>query len=492
MTRLAETELASLPAAVPVPRVRPAAVGIVHLGLGAFHRAHQVEFTDDALARAGTPDARWGICGVSLKTAGARDKLAPQDGLYTLVYRSPEGTARRVLGALREVRFLGEERHEVHQRLVAPETAIVSLTITEKGYGHDPASGRLDPAHPEIAPDLADPQHPGSAVGLIVASLEARRATHGRPYTVLCCDNLPHNGALVRGLVLDFARARDERLAQWIEQHVAFPATMVDRIVPATTAADVEENDRALGVHDAAAVVCEPFRQWVIEDTFVAGRPAWELAGAQLVADVAPFEAMKLRLLNGSHSALAYLGFLAGHEFIYQVAAQPEFVAYMRALMAEAVPTLRVPASVDLAAYREALVRRFGNPALPHRTRQIAMDGSQKLPQRLLATVRENLATGRPIARLTLAVAAWMRYVSGVDERGIAIDVADPLRADLAAIARQHRGNAAALADAYMGVKPIFGDDLPHDPRFAAAVRDWLVTLFRDGAARTVHTCIQR
>jgi fructuronate reductase len=368
----------------------------------------------------------------------------------------------------------------------------VSLTITEKGYGHDPATGRLDPAHPEIAPDLADPAHPASAVGLIVASLDARRLSHGKPYTVLCCDNLPHNGALVRGLVLEFARGRDPALAQWIERHVTFPATMVDRIVPATTAGDLDENDRALGVTDAAAVVCEPFRQWVIEDAFVAGRPPWELAGAELVADVAPFETMKLRLLNGSHSALAYLGFLAGHEFIYQVAEHPAFLAYMRALMAEAVPTLRVPASVDLAAYRDALVRRFGNPALPHRTKQIAMDGSQKLPQRLLGTVRENLAAARPIERLSLAVAAWMRYASGVDEQGRAIEVADPMRAQFAEIAARHRGDPRALCDALLGLRAIFGDDLAGDPRFADRVRGWLEILFRDGAARAVDACNQR
>jgi fructuronate reductase len=492
MTRLAETELDALLPGVVAPAARPAAIGIVHLGLGAFHRAHQVEFTDDALRLAGTPAAPWGICGVSLKTAGARDKLAAQDGLYTLVRREARGVERRVLGSLREVRFLGDERHEVHARLAAPETAIVSLTITEKGYGHDPATGRLDPAHPEIAPDIVDLERPRSAVGLIVASLDARRLSHGRPYTVLCCDNLPHNGALVRGLVLDFAQRRDVALAAWIERHVAFPSTMVDRIVPATTPADVEENDRAVGMHDAAVVVCEPFRQWAIEDAFVAGRPPWELAGAEIVSDVAPFETMKLRLLNGSHSAFAYLGFLAGHEFVYQVAAQPEFVAYMRALMAEAAPTLRVPASVDLVAYRAALVERFGNPALPHRTKQIAMDGSQKLPQRLLNTIRENLAAGRPVTRLALAVAAWMRYVAGVDERGAPIDVADPLKAQFAAIAQRHRGDARALRDALLGLRAVFGDDLPRDPRFTEPLGAWLEQLFRDGAARTVAACNQR
>jgi fructuronate reductase len=267
---------------------------------------------------------------------------------------------------------------------------------------------------------------------------------------------------------------------------------MVDRIVPATTDGDIADNDAALGVHDAAPVVCEPFRQWVIEDAFVAGRPAWDRAGAELVDDVAPFEAMKLRLLNGSHSALAYLGYLAGHEFIYQVAGVPAFERYMRALMAEAVPTLRVPARVDLAAYRDALVTRFRNPALPHRTRQIAMDGSQKLPQRLLATARENLAAGRPIERITLAVAAWMRYVSGRDERGGSIDVSDPLAPRFAAAAAAHRDDPGRFARALLGIEAIFGADLPVEPRFAAPVAAWLAQLHEHGAAGTVERCNAR
>jgi fructuronate reductase len=262
---------------------------------------------------------------------------------------------------------------------------------------------------------------------------------------------------------------------------------MVDRIVPATTDADIADNDAVLGVHDAAPVMHEPFRQWVIEDTFAAGRPTWEHVGAQLVDDVEPFEAMKLRLLNASHSALAYLGFLAGYEFIYEVAAQPEFVAYMRALMRDEVaPTLALPDGVDVAAYQNALVERFRNPALPHRTQQIAMDGSQKLPQRLLGTVRDNLAAGRPIDRLALGVAAWMRYVAGVDEAGQTIKVADPLAADFARIASEHRGDPAALARGLLGVKAVFGDDLPAAAPFAAAVIPWLTSLYVDGAARTV------
>jgi fructuronate reductase len=245
-------------------------------------------------------------------------------------------------------------------------------------------------------------------------------------------------------------------------------------------------------MHDAAPVVFEPFKQWVIEDEFVTPRPAWEVGGAELVADVAPFEAMKLRLLNASHSAFAYLGFLAGHEYIYQVAAQPDFVVLMRRLMSDEVtPTLQVPVGVDVAAYRDALLRRFANSALPHRTQQIAMDGSQKLPQRLLATARDNLAAGRPMPLLTLAIAGWMRYVAGRDEGGRAIKVDDPLASQFAVIAEAHRDDPRGLARALFGMRAIFGDDLGREPRFIEPVTKWLAALYADGAARTVARAIQ-
>ncbi len=486
MTRLSSATLPALRADVTRPAYdfRPIGTGIVHLGIGAFYRAQGAVYTDDVLAR---QPKDWGICGVSLRSPDVRDRLAPQDGLYTAVEKSPAGVRRRVIGSVREVLFLGDERNKVQARLAAATTRIVSLTITEKGYCHHPATGELDLDHPDVVHDLADPGHPQTAVGLLVAALEARRNSHAKPFTVMCCDNLPHNGALVRGLVLAFAKAQGSQHSQWIEESVCFPSTMVDRIVPATTEADIAENVAALGVNDAAPVMHEPFKQWVIEDTFAAGRPAWEHVGAQLVDDVEPFEAMKLRLLNASHSALAYLGFLAGHEFIYQVAAQPDFVAYMRMLMRDEVaPTLALPSGVDVAAYQNALVERFRNPALPHRTQQIAMDGSQKLPQRLLGTVRDNLAVGRSIDRLALGVAAWMRYVAGVDEAGRAIKVADPLAGDFARIAAVHRDDPAGLVRGLLGVRAVFGEDLPASTPFAENVTAWLTLLQREGAARTV------
>ncbi|MEP6997840.1 MAG: mannitol dehydrogenase family protein [Betaproteobacteria bacterium] len=490
MFRLDLSTLDALPATVETPKYDPrrVGIGIVHLGIGAFHRAQTAVFSDDALA---IERGDWGICGISLRSADVRDRLVPQDGLYTAVEKSPDGTRRRVIGSVREVLFLGDQRDPIRTRLIEPETRIVSLTITEKGYCHNPATGKLNPAHPDIAHDLAHPDQPKSAIGLIAHALDARRLSHGKAFTVLCCDNLPHNGALVQGLVLAFAAMRDAELSRWIAAEARFPSTMVDRIVPATTESDIADNDAALGLHDAAPVIHEPFKQWAIEDSFADGRPAWEEAGAQLVADVAPFEAMKLRLLNGSHSALAYLGFLAGREFIYQVAAEPAFVAYMRRMMErEVAPTLKVPQGVDLRSYQDALVQRFRNPALPHRTQQIAMDGSQKLPQRLLGTVRDNLAAGRPIDLLALAIAGWMRYVGGVDEHGHQIVVADPLASQLTRLAAAHRGDPATWARALLGVRAVFGEDLPADERLVAKLSAWLKALVADGAQRTVARAV--
>jgi fructuronate reductase len=266
---------------------------------------------------------------------------------------------------------------------------------------------------------------------------------------------------------------------------------MVDRIVPATTESDIADNDAALGLHDAAPVVHEPFKQWAIEDNFADGRPAWDRVGAELVADVAPYEAMKLRLLNGSHSALAYLGFLSGREFIYQVVADPVFVAYMRRMMErEVASSLKVPQGVDLRSYQDALVQRFKNPALPHRTQQIAMDGSQKLPQRLLGTVRDNLAAGRPIDLIALAIAGWMRYVGGVDEHAREIVVADPLAGEFKRLAAKHRGDPAASVRALLGIRAVFGDDLPGDERLVAKLIRGLDALVTDGAQRTVAAAV--
>lgn len=486
MERLTLATLERLPAAIVRPRYRPQAVsiGIVHLGIGAFHRAHQAMVTDDVLT---SDKGGWGICGVSLRSPAVRDRLAPQDGLYTAIERSAAAVRRRVVGSVREVLCLADQRDAVLERLASRAIAVATLTVTEKGYCHRPATGTLDFEHPAIVYDLAHPDAPQSALGVLVRALAMRRSTHGTPMTVVCCDNLPGNGALVAALVHDFAGALDPALAAWIEREVAFPSTMVDRIVPATTSADLAENDAALGCEDRAAVVHEPFMQWVIEDRFAGERPAWEDAGATLTGDVAPWEAMKLRMLNGSHSALAYLGYLAGYACVHEVVAQPDFAAWVRRLMErEVAPTLVVPHGANLADYREALLARFANPALGHRTWQIAMDGSQKLPQRILGTVRANLAHRRDVGLAALAIAGWMRYVRGDDEAGRPIDVSDPLAPRFAAIAARCGSEPRTYARALLALSEVFGDDLAQHPRFVSSVTGSLTTICRDGAASAV------
>ena len=489
MNRLSLRTLPALPATVIRPDYDPTqlSVGILHLGLGAFHRAHQAVYTDELLVR----DPRWGICGVSLKTPRAVEPLAAQDGLYTVLTKGSESTRARVIGSLRETVFAGADRVGLIRRFADPRITVVTATVTEKGYCHDPATGSLNRAHPDIVHDMQHPDAPESAVGIVTAGLAARRAANaGRltaPLTFVCCDNLPHNGTLVQGLVAAFARARDPALAEWIERNVTFPCSMVDRIVPATTDADIVETDRLLGVHDAAPVAAEAFGQWVIEDRFAGARPAWEEAGAQLVMDVTPFEMMKLRLLNGSHSTLAYLGFLMAHDFLWQAACDPLLAALIERQMAdEIVPTLATPPGADLAAYCAQLMQRFRNSALPHRTRQIAMDGSQKLPQRLLGTVRDRIGAGARYAHLALAVAGWIRYASGTDERGARIEVADPLAGTFAQIRRDARDDPGAIANGFLDLKAVFGADLVAHDAFRKRVGGNVVELFQDGARATL------
>ncbi len=487
MSRLHPDGLAALPADVRRPGYNRGALttGIVHLGIGAFHRAHQAAYTDDALNRAFGP---WGICGVSLRSPDTRDALAPQDGLYTVAVRDAGGERLRVVGSVTEVLVAPEDGQAVLERLTRPEVRVVTLTVTEKGYCHDPATGDLNEEHPGIRHDLTNPQRPETAPGFLVEALDRRRRAGVAPFTGLSCDNLPGNGDTLARILGRFAALRDPDLGRWVADHVACPNSMVDRIVPATTDDDRAAVARRLGCEDSWPVMTEPFTQWVIEDRFPTGRPAWELEGAELVSDVHPYETMKLRLLNGSHSTLAYLGYLGGYQTVSDTIADPAYARLIRELMDEEVtPTLQVPPGADLGRYKAALLERFANPALKHRTWQIAMDGSQKLPQRLLGTIRDRLAAGASIDRLALGVAAWMRYVAGRDENGRPIDVRDPLAERFAGIAARTGLDAASLAPALLAVREVFGDDLPRTPVFAASVTAALSRLLDQGARRTVE-----
>ena len=388
--------------------------GIVHLGIGAFHRAHQAWYTDLAMD-AGERD--WAIEGVSLRSADVAAQLNPQDGLYTVTERSREGSHTRLVGAVRSVAVATENAARVAKLLAAAETRIVSLTVTEKGYCRG-ADGALDFA---LAGD-------GSIYRFLAEALRQRHQAKLAGLTLLSCDNLAGNGEQLQRLVSEYLEHKDRPLAAWFERECACPSTMVDRIVPATTSGDRAELAQTIGLEDAAAVVTEPFSQWVIEDRFAAGRPAWERVGAQLVSNVAPFEAAKLRMLNGAHSALAYLGLLRGHTFVHEAVADLEIRPTVERLMRqEAAPSLIAAPGQNLARYADALLERFANPALNHRLSQIAMDGSQKVPQRWLETLAFHSSRGQDCPALLTAVAAWLRHVRG--DNG---PVDDPRARDLA------------------------------------------------------------
>jgi fructuronate reductase len=420
-----------------------APVGIVHLGIGAFHRAHQAVYTQLADA-----SGEWGICGVTLRSATVVNQLRPQDGLYSVLERGPRGDRLDVIGQVRDVVDGSSETGRLSARLAEPGVQVVTLTITEKGYRTGP----------------------GGAIDRLIAGLSARYRSGGAPITVLSCDNLNGNGEVLRDLILDNSPGE---VAAWAAQNVRFPCSMVDRIVPATTGADRAEAAGRLGLEDAALVVAEPFRQWVIQDDFAAGRPDWEKAGAELVADVAPYERRKLRVLNGSHSLLAYLGALAGYTTIAQAASDDALAeAAWRLIEQDVAPTLAGD-GLDVLNYGRTVLERFRNPALPHQTTQVAMDGSLKLGPRLLGTIRDARAAGRLPEAAILGVAAWMAYVEAATTTG-RLPLDDPHADVLRSAVQGSRGN---LADSLLAVEVVFGADLRQDEEFRRALTDRLAEL---------------
>lgn len=457
---------------------------IVHLGFGAFHRAHQAVYADILASEHGSD---WGYTEVNL--IGGEQQIADlnhQDNLYTVAEMSADAWTARVVGVVKEALHAQVDGLEtVLAKMCEPQVAIVSLTITEKGYCHSPATGELMLDHPLIVADLQNPHQPKSAPGVVVEALARRKAAGLPAFSVMSCDNMPENGHVMRNVVCAYARAVDAGLADWIESHVTFPSTMVDRIVPAVTPETLDKIEQLTGVRDPAGVACEPFRQWVIEDNFVAGRPEWEKAGAELVSDVIPFEEMKLRMLNGSHSFLAYLGYLAGYQHINDCMGDDNYRRAAHDLMLkEQAPTLKVQ-NVDLARYADLLIERYTNPALRHRTWQIAMDGSQKLPQRMLDSVRWHLADNSSFTLLALGVAGWMRYVGGVDEQGNAIEVCDPLLPVIQAAVQQSEEGESRVK-ALLAIEAIFGKDLPLKGQFVDRVTNAYLSLLSKGAKATV------
>lgn len=477
MPRLSPDLLSTLP--IPQPQYARDAVkpGIVHLGIGAFHRAHQAVYTEAVMNKQG---GDWGIIGCSLRSDSVKRQLEPQQGLYTLLERGSTNRPQ-IVGAVQQVLVGPENPAAIIAAMALPSVKIISLTITEKGYCHQPATGALNYEHADIQRDLGNPFSPVSAPGFLVAGLRERFRQNLPPVSILSCDNLPHNGAITRTVVMALAELIDPELALWIKEKVTFPGTMVDRIVPATTAEDISWLENQYGYEDQGLVMAEPFSQWVIEDDFCNDRPAWENAGALLVKDVAHYETMKLRLLNGSHSLLAYSGYLAGYTTIYRVVQDPNFLELTRRFMALTGTTFSPPHNFDLAAYQQQLRERFANPGLQHKTWQIAMDGSQKIPQRWLNSLRTLVARQENTQIFAFALAGWMRFISGTDENGDAIVVSDPMAANLMDISRRHQGDFAQQVAEYLALEPVFGTDLRDNSRLLQETAHWLERIYARG-----------
>ncbi|HZF27395.1 MAG TPA: mannitol dehydrogenase family protein [Steroidobacteraceae bacterium] len=462
---LSSGELKRLPAGVRIPAYDRAALqtGIVHFGPGAFHRVHQANYIDDVLHS----DPRWGICAVALHSTGVRDALAPQDGLYTTAILDTD-CSYRIIGALREVLVAPKDPAAVIARMIAPETRMVSATVTEKGYCLG-VGGVLDFEHPEIRHDLQAPHAPSTLVGYLVEALRLQCEAGGKPFMVVSCDNMIDNGERLRRAVVQFARHFDRALADWIEAEVAFPRTMVDSITPATDDALRERVTQALGVTDRWPVQRENFLQWVIEQHDRCDLSALQAVGVTLTDDVAAYDRAKLRLLNGAHSSLAYLGSLSGFETVSQAMASRELAGFVRRLMTEDIlPNVTAPRGLDLRQYIETILKRFRNPEIRHPLAQIAWDGSQKLPFRLFGTIADSMAVGRPIDRLCVPIAAWMHFVRTRAEH--ATRVVDPLAEQLFDIGVACRNSAASDVPRFLALSSVFPDELRNSRHFVIAL----------------------
>jgi mannitol 2-dehydrogenase len=459
-------------------------VGIVHVGVGGFHRAHQAMYLDRLMNDGEASD--WSICGLGMLPAdrGMRDALEAQDYLYTLVEKHGDGTWKaRVIGSIVDYLYAPDGVEAVIERLAEETIRIVSLTVTEGGYSIDEVSGEFDPTTPEVARDLEPGVAPESFFGLITEALARRRRRQIAPFTIVSCDNLQGNGRLARRAFTSFARLRDRELGEWLEDEVRFPSSMVDRITPATTDADRQELHERFGIDDRWPVVCEPFAQWVLEDSFSCGRPPYERAGVQLVEDVEPYELMKLRLVNCSHQGLCYFGRLCGYELVHDAAADPLFEALLRGYTeSEAIPTLPAVPGIDLERYEETLIGRLRNAEINDTIARLATFGSDRLPKWLLPVVRHQLTAGGSVRYAAAIVASWARYMEGIDERGQPIDVVDRHRERLIALAKRQREEPLA----FISNRELFGDVVDHE-RFVEPYLATLHSLHERGARQTLQ-----
>jgi mannitol 2-dehydrogenase len=485
MRALNADALASFASILPTPtydrtRVR---TGIVHIGVGGFHRAHQAAYLDQLMTQGKALD--WGIAGVGLLTQDRRmhEVMTAQDCLYTLVIKHPDGSLHpRVVGSIIQYLFAPDDPEAVLELMADPGIRIVSLTITEGGYLVHPVTGEFDADEASIQEDLRAGSTPSTAFGFITEALSRRRERGVPPFTVMSCDNIPGNGEVAHKMISAFARLKDPELAVWMESEVSFPNSMVDRITPVTTEADKALLNERFGVEDAWPVVCEPFIQWALEDSFSAGRPPFEDVGVQMVHDVEPYELMKLRLLNASHQALCYLGYLAGYRYAHEVCQDPLFTEFLLGYMDhEATPTLQPVPGVDLQQYKNQLIERFANPEVRDTLARLCAESSDRIPKWLLPVIREQLASGGEIARSALVVASWARYAEGQDEQGQPIEVVDRLRDQLIERARGQREEPLN----FISDRDLFGDLIDNE-RFVLAYRAALDSLHSRGALATL------
>ena len=488
--KLSNRNLAKLKAGIRTPAYDRTALfqGIVHIGVGGFHRAHQAVYLDDLLNLRDTE--RWGECGFGVLPSDIRmrDALKGQDCLFTVVQRSAQKQEARVIGSMTDYVYAPESCEAAIEKLASPDTRIVSLTITEGGYFLNEGTGEFMTDHPDIQHDIRHYNQPTTSMGYLTAALDRRRVRGLAPFTVMSCDNVQGNGHVVKKVLLELAGLQNIELERWIAEHVAFPNSMVDRITPATTDADRASVKDMFGLEDAWPVVTEPFLQWVIEDTFSNGRPAWERVGAELVADVAPYELMKMRLLNASHLAMGYLGALVGYTYVHEVMQDPLFTKFIEAFMEEVTPVVPIIPGVSLVEYKKVLMERFSNPTIMDQVTRICSEGSAKMPKWVLPSIVELEEQDGSVELLSFVVATWIHYLKrGVDEQGKKLDIVDARAGELTGVAKTIGTDPRPI----LAVQSIFGQTLPANTSFVGKVERALQRLNIQSAADTMRLYLE-
>jgi mannitol 2-dehydrogenase len=489
MTALNQANVGSLSIPVPSYDRSQVTVGIVHFGVGGFHRAHQAMYIDQLMEQGKALD--WGICGVGVMPFDLkmREAMQTQDCLYTLVEKAPDGSWEpRIIGSIVQYLYAPDDPEAVIEKMADPATRIVSLTVTEGGYNFHPVTGEFDDTNPAVQADLAPGAVPATTFGLVTEALVRRRSRGIEPFTMMSCDNIQGNGHMAQEVFTAFARLRDPELGEWVAGNVQFPNSMVDRITPVTTDEDRAQISDRFGVEDAWPVVCEPFTQWALEDKFSSGRPPFEDVGVQVVPDVVPYELMKLRLLNASHQALCYFGYLAGYRLVHEVAQDRLFATFLLDYMnREATPTLAPVPGIDLDAYKLQLIERFSNAEVRDTVARLCARSSERIPTWLVPVIRENLAAGRDVTLSAAVVASWARYAEGVDEQGEPIEIVDQLADTVQRLAAQQLDDPLA----FVKNRELFGD-LATEHDFTEPYLNALNSLHTKGSRATLETLATR